>query len=197
MISSTPHTHRCDRTTRQAAGWSLIELLVVVGIIAILLAILINTAAESRGPVEQTKVTLKALMGIYDEYEASMSSTSALSTKGMTGGGIQNFCTIANQLERTRKLLFTLGKDVAIDTNADGRVDTIKDGWGGDLEFLDGVNAGAAIHRPYKGAYFASMGPDGKWGDYREQVKKETAQSFNATAVLEYSDNVYSFNLGD
>lgn len=46
-------------------------MLVVVALITILLGILINTASESRGPVELTKVTLKALKAAATEYEVS------------------------------------------------------------------------------------------------------------------------------
>lgn len=175
-------------------GWSLIELLVVVGIIAILLAILINTAAESRGPVEQTKVTLKALMGIYDEYEASLGAASAMSLTAGTGTtSIEKFCNIVNGLDRTKSMLAALGRDVALDANNNGLIDTVKDGWGGTIEFWDGSAARAAGLPGFKGAYFASPGPDGKWGTISPTTNMPTLDAAGAEA----KDNLYSFNLGD
>ncbi len=185
--------HRTRPETGQG-GWSLIELLVVVGIIAILLAILINTAAESRGPVEQTKVTLKALMAIYDEYEASLGSTSPMSLTAVTGAtNIEKFCFLVNGLDRTKGMLFALGKDAVVDLNNDGKIDQVKDGWGGVVEFWDGKSARSAGLPGFKGAFFASPGPDGKWGTINPTTNLPTADAAGAEA----KDNLFSFNLGD
>ena len=166
------------------AGWSLIELLVVVGIIAILLAILINTAAESRGPVEQTKVTLKALMAIYDEYEVSTRRVPGTAASG----AITQFCADVNKFDRTRKMLAALGKDVAIDNlpaTPDGFVDTVRDGWGVDIRYSPVPTTGTI---GFKGPYFASAGPDGKWG---------TITAATNLPDTDAKDNLYSFSLGD
>ncbi len=171
------------------AGWSLIELLVVVAIIAILLAILVNTAAESRGPVEQTKVTLKAMMAIYDEYEVSTNKV-----PGSTAGSVSQFCIDVRAFERTQKMLAALGKDVAIDNapaTVDGLIDTVRDGWGVDIRYYPGGSGAGMIS--FKGPYFASAGPDGKWGTINPATNQPTAD----TAGTEAKDNLYSFSLGD
>lgn len=43
--------------------------------------------------------------------------------------------------------------------------------------------------------YFASAGPDGLWGDWREYRKREEGDSHNADLATEAEDNLYSFEL--
>jgi type II secretory pathway pseudopilin PulG len=180
-------------------GWSLIELGIVVLIITILLAILINTFGESKGPVEATKVTLRALAGIATEFEVAMTPAGSGelvlprhdmgTANNSTSPSIERFVRGVWQLERARTLLQGLGRDVAkipADPIAAGARSDILDGWGINIRYHDGRNAPEAGMRKYRGAYFASAGPDGKWG------------TFNATTMApdnDAKDNMFSFDL--
>jgi len=61
-----------DQRRRAAAGFSLIELLVVVGIILILSGIVITLVLEKQGPVVQTRTALQTLKGAASEYQVVM-----------------------------------------------------------------------------------------------------------------------------
>lgn len=174
------NSHR--KPSRQA-GWNLIELMVVVSIITILLAILINTAVEGKGPIEQTKVTMRAAMAIATEYEV----TTTLKIDHLTGTGattIARFCSAVWKLDRTRTMLMSLGKDAVISVN--GAVPTsIRDGWGRDMQYYSGEGALEAGMLTSKDPYIASAGPDGKWG---------TVDANNVLSA-EAKDNIYSLTL--
>ena len=169
-----------------AGGWSLIELLVVVGIIAILLAILVNTS-EAPAPAEKTRSTLAAIKAIHDEFEASTHMAPSHAA-GIGGNSIERFCAKVNTLDRTRGALKTLGSDVAIDLDNDGDVDTIHDAWGTVIQFFDGSSLIAEPGMPAsKAAYFASAGANSLWG---------TVNPTTNTLINPADDNLFSFNVG-
>ncbi len=175
--------HTTIRPAHQA-GWSLIELMVVVSIITILLAILINTAVEGKGPEAQTKITLRAAMAIATEYEV----TTTLKIDHLTGTGatpIARFCAAVWKLDRTRTMLMSLGRDAVVSVN--GAVPTtIRDGWGRDLRYYSGEGTLEAGMVASKDPYLASAGPDGNWGTVNATTNVPDAAA---------KDNIYSFSL--
>jgi len=174
------NTHQ--KPSRQQ-GWSLIELMVVISIITILLAILINTAVEGKGPVEQTKVTLRAAMAVATEYEV----TTTLKIDHLTGTGgnsIARFCSALWKLDRTRTMLMSLGKD-AVKSSAGLAPTTILDGWGRNLQYYSGEGAPEAGMPKLKDPYLGSSGQDGKWGTF----------DANNVPNADAKDNLYSNQL--
>jgi len=188
------NTHQ--KPSRQQ-GWSLIELMVVISIITILLAILINTAVEGKGPVEQTKVTLRAAMAVATEYEVTTTLKIDHLTPTSNPGppvvalndSISRFCYTVSKLDRTRTMLMSLGKDALFLTS--GVPTEIRDGWGRKLEYYSGSDAVPPVAPPAggptsKAPYFYSWGPDGKPG---------TLNANNQSNHADSKDNMYSFQL--
>ena len=82
-----------NRLTRQA-GFTLIEILVVIGIIAILTGILVAAFMNRQGPQSITRITLSALKGAAVEYEVQIGQPPVSmrpSSSPYTGNVRQNF----------------------------------------------------------------------------------------------------------
>ena len=147
------------------AGWNLIELMVVISIITILLAILINTAVEGKGPIEQTKVTLRGLQAAITEYEVSTGlKIDHASGPGPTATPIGRLLFALWENDKSRQMVIALGKE-AVTPGALGAAPTvINDAWGKALEYYSGsgtlVVGMPTSNKPFVG----SAGPDGKWG---------------------------------
>lgn len=181
--STSSITHLPARRARQA-GWNLIELMVVVSIITILLAILINTAVEGKGPIEQTKVILRGLNAVATEYEVATTlkidhltpATLATSPVTNTPSSIHRFCFAVWKLDKTRLMMSSLGKDAVAPTLNNVAPLQVNDAWGKAIRYYSG--SGTTVHieggtsstllaagmPSSKDPYFASAGPDGKWG---------------------------------
>ena len=192
------------RPSRQA-GWNLIELMVVVSIITILLAILINTAVEGKGPIEQTKVTLRGLHAVATEYEVATTlkidhftpATLATAPVTNTPSSMHRFCFAVWKLDKTRSMMRTLGKDAVAPGANDVAPLTVSDAWGKAIRYYSGSGANlhieggtlstllAAGMPTSKDAYFASAGPDGKWGTV----------DANNVPNTDAKDNLYSNSL--
>ena len=107
---------------------------------------------------------------------------------------IERFVWAAMQQPTTKKMLMALGRDLFIDDH-DGRTQKngfmeLRDGWGTRLryyQFNDGSDGGDPTIPDYLFPFFASAGPDGKWGD---------ANGADGTpAKMQAADNLYSFEL--
>lgn len=227
--------------TRSRHGFSLIEIMVVVSILAILMIISVAAFMNRQGPVSATRITLAALKGAATEYEVQMgkpawsgrkppyNDTVAQNYAGGTfvepahspgnaviGGspaGSDDFTSFSierfvHQLLNNpvgQKMVASLGKDALVDSDGNGFADVV-DGWGVKIiyynpeeDFAGTANAGHAEFLPAsRTSYFASAGPDGKWGDYRQLVRKQKGDSLTtaqATLAKEAEDNIYSFDL--
>lgn len=184
-INTTNRLNRRGSRQRQG-GWNLIELLVVISIISILLAILINAAAEGKGPLEQTKVTMKAAMGLATEYEVR--TTQYIDHAGGTGAdSIGRFCYQLWSIADLRTGLYALGKDAVPQAGTTAPV-AIMDGWGRPMRYCRGGDSMPTETGmvKYRAPYLASAGPDGNWGTVNPTTNVPDAAA---------ADNVYSFNL--
>jgi len=199
------------RSVNRQGGWNLIELLVVISIISILLAILINSAAESKGPEAITEITMKAAMAAATEYEVSTSViVDHLSPATLPGppaiatpASMQRFLYRLWSLDRTRSMLFSLGKEQLVGgTTANPPVapTELRDGWGKAMRYYGGTGGKLAIEGggvqdlavsgmpAFKGPYIASAGPDGMWGTFNATTNLPNANTGSA-------DNLFSYQL--
>lgn len=173
---------RNSRNVASPRGFTLLELLVTIVIILILLGIGVEVgpAVLSRGGEEQvTKMALLNAQQLLEEFvaktNADVSSTSYNTTaKLMTA--------IAN-VSALKSRLATLPPDVFYAVSGGY---SMKDGWGNELYFnYNGTSS--TVLPSSSGPYFASMGPDGAWGD----VTKATTTA----AYQQSQDNLYSFSV--
>ncbi len=194
---------------RASAGFSLIELLVVISLIIILVALLINAVIENRGPIVETKNTMQALLQAETEYRAKTKKfvdhqdTTILPEPG---SGMEKFINTVGGDPDIQKMLSALSDAL---TDLDGNnYGGVADGWEnpivyrmyslvpptggiptGDVEWDDLANYGIPQHgslqRP--APFFASAGKDGKWGDLNAA---QDTDEYKWTR-----DNLYSFEL--
>lgn len=185
-------THRTFRVVRVVrAGWSLIELLVVVSLITVLLGIIINTAGEAKGPEAQTKVLVHNVHAIATEYEVRTGQV--IEVNGASHGdaaSIQYFCEQAGKTDITRQMMLNLGKEF-IAINSSNVVTAINDAWSRSLWYV-AYNAGETNKLPWHGVgakapapFVASSGKDGNWGTYSDKNKPDSLAG----------DNIMSFEL--
>ena len=85
-MNKTPH-HPHDRRTRTrprgiARGFTLIEILIVISIIAILTGILVAAFMNRQGPQSATRITLSALKGAAVEYEVELQTAPVSMNQG-------------------------------------------------------------------------------------------------------------------
>jgi prepilin-type N-terminal cleavage/methylation domain-containing protein len=75
----------------------------------------------------------------------------------------------------------------------------LTDGWGNALIYCDGhpetLNGPADFLPPHNSPFFASAGPDGEWGDYRELELRRDDQNHDEAKAEAAEDNLYSFDL--
>jgi prepilin-type N-terminal cleavage/methylation domain-containing protein len=231
--------------TRSRHGFSLIEIMVVVSILAILMIISVAAFMNRQGPVSATRITLAALKGAATEYEVQTGApphsgrndpyngpvaqnyvgktfvdASGSPGNAVIGGSTSGADDVKNfSIERFvhqllinpvgQKMVASLGKDALVDSDGNRFADVV-DGWGVKVIYYnpaDDFNAThsspqnypkAAFLPPSRTPYFASAGPDGKWGDYRQLVRKQKGDSLTtaqATLAKEAEDNIYSFDL--
>lgn len=176
---------------RVRRGFSVIELLVVISLIIILVALLINTLIENRGPIVATKATMQALLNVETEYKAltgldpinhfNYASTPTNSkpnywtnnhqknAPNVTGTGtinhsIERFIWVVIQHPDTRQILQS--QDVAlIDSDGDGFLEAL-DGWENKIEYL-----GWVVHDTTPGGTWNE--PIGGGGGTRDQAYEE------------------------
>lgn len=194
-LDSTP-TRTPTRTTRRdghhAGGWNLIELLVVVAIIVILLAIIVNTATERTGPIEQTKSIVNNAKNVYEEYFSSTGTPIDHTTNPTNGpqfsgqsAEIQRFVYKVKQNKAAFDMLMTLGGEAVGEYRSD--VEQISDAWGNPLKYgynvkhEDAYTDDDMLPQTQNEAIFGSAGPDGRWGTFNDNQPNQDAQ-----------DNIYS-----
>lgn len=182
------------RAARRQAGWNLIELLVVVAIIVILLAIIVNTATERTGPIEQTKTIVNNAKNVYEEFFSSTGTVIDHTKdppqpepqfKDMPDPEIRRFVYKVKQNKAAFDMLMTLGSEAVGEYRAD--VEVIADAWGNPLKYGHNVKHQDAytdddmLPQTQNEAVFGSAGPDGRWGKFENGVRNEDAK-----------DNIYS-----
>jgi|GEM_PF-2159263 len=231
--------------TRSRHGFSLIEIMVVVSILAILMIISVAAFMNRQGPVSATRITLAALKGAATEYEVQMGKPAWSGHKdpspyqyavtqnyvgnsyvepahspgnAVIGGSVADTDNFMNfSIERFvhqllnnpvgQKMVASLGKDALGDSDGNRFADVV-DGWGvkiiyynpsEDFDTTTNENKNTAELLPAsRTSYFASAGPDGKWGDHRQLIRKKKGLSLTAaqaTLAKEAEDNIYSFDL--
>lgn len=203
---------RGRRGESRALGFSLTELLVVVGIVVLLIGILVPvvTGMYRRAAESQTRNTLSAAKAIADEYELQTGSAvnhlssvttpfnwnlkKAYNNPTMTGQAVisdtgERFCWAAMQVENTARMLPALGGEVFKDGDGNGFME-LRDGWGHKIRYAAKVEHGDADGTDdelpeYPRPFFASAGYDGQFGN------AETGDASQPPL----QDNLYSFNL--
>lgn len=79
----------------------------------------------------------------------------------------------------------------------------VRDAWGNKLIYVDRVDHDDNQDTAYDflperdQPYFASAGDDGRWGDYRELLRRQRGDSYDLDLAEAASDNIYSFELTD
>ena len=180
-------------------GFSLIELVVTVALIAVLTGILTTFALMHGANMRRTQLILLSARGVAEEYYAKTDQPVeyvwAPGAKDIDS--IEAFVKVARQLPEAEKMFGALGKEVY--TNSNGNTDSnnnplmeILDGWGRPVRYFENnFNGSESGYDPtimtYPQPFFASRGKDGQWGD----ISKPEGTSERTMA----NDNVYSFNV--
>lgn len=178
------------RTRPRPAGFSIIEMLVLVSIILILSAIGIGAISQLFGTAEarKTQAILRQLGAALTEYTAHTRGSQPLMTEtadpedpdiGVVGD------MAANGGEAVTKMLATIRE------NNDGQLAI--DAWGRPIVYINGLDGrshnGTISGQPLRPlAYFASAGEDGEWGEFQDgDVRKPDTAA---------ADNLFSFEVG-
>lgn len=200
--------------SRAPRGFSLVETLVVIGIISILVSLVIASGVylNGRAKQSQTRGILSALAAIDTEYRAQtgqvvnhtgtspMDWTAAYTqtfpigstTTGAAGQpaetspnySIERFFIAAKQVSQTATMIDNLVNNTRDDDN--NNFAEIVDGWGNAIAYRSQESAsGTFPARPTP--FFVSAGPDGKFGS--------VGSSATAAEQSQASDNLYSYDL--
>lgn len=170
----------------RAAGFSLVEMMVISGIVAILIAALALTSFKvmDAAAEKQTRILLASLKGVAEEYEQAIGTPVDHTAPNPPDDNIERFILATLQINTCQKMLSALSKDVYGDFDTDGFNDVI-DGWGTKLKYMPSNDNTDPTLPDYPFSFFASAGEDRAWGD-------ESA-SLNSTLKNETKDNLYSF----
>jgi prepilin-type N-terminal cleavage/methylation domain-containing protein len=169
----------CGAGRSAPAGFTIVEIMVVIGIIVILLAIGIAVGPAVVGEAERqtTKVNMIALEALLDEYlERTGRDASAIAN-------VHELWTESAKIAAIRPLMNAL-EDSVVEDNGQWQC---KDGWDNFIYFNpDGSTDPSGGDLPDSGGpYFASPGTDNEWGDHDGSGEdKELAE-----------DNLYSYDL--
>ncbi|MEM6260088.1 MAG: type II secretion system protein [Planctomycetota bacterium] len=172
------------RFSRQNRGFSLIEILVVVSVIALILAI--GTAVALRATAEQrrdqTRQMMEALLAANDQYKAVRKS-SAISHTGPTAGlsSAEQFVAACLEIQTCEKIMLAaLNSSTSTALERIYKDNSIFDRWGTELEYRQSNDPNSATPAPpanqagvtvannqlprSRDPFFASAGPDKEWG---------------------------------
>ncbi|MEM9346303.1 MAG: type II secretion system protein [Planctomycetota bacterium] len=169
------------RFCRQRYGFSLIEILVVVSLIALILAI--GTAVALRANAEQrrdqTRQMMEALLAANDEYKAVRKST-AISHTGPTAGlsSAEQFVAACLEIQTCETIMLAaLNSSTSTALDRIYKDNSIFDRWGTELEYRQSNDqsgngpanqAGDTVANNLlprsRDPFFASAGPDKEWG---------------------------------
>lgn len=165
---------------RQNAGFSLIEMLVVISIIGLVLAIGVGVAVKITGEArrEQTRAMMNGLLSANDEYKAIRGTEIGLGGSGSSTSQYVEACLEIKTCEEIMMSALNSSSSAALErTYKNG---TIFDRWGTEIEYRtsndsspSGTNgpaneAGNTVDHEdlptSRDPFFASAGPDETWG---------------------------------
>lgn len=220
MIPANSSTFRSTTRARQLHGFTLVELLVVIGIVVVLAAIgiaglmAIQTSARSKS----TQGLLGQLQSVVTEYKV-ISGGSASAVPTQSGTVEEDFQILILDFKNTgkessvSKLFKTINAsnlphgvdfdELVMPTSPDP-YEHVVDAWGNPVAYFraDGVGMGGTgsgsgptgnfLQPKHQTSYFASPGPDGLWG--RWKIPTGSPAGSKSEPDDDAADNLYSFD---